>query len=152
MAKPNAALADESARLRDILRGAGLRSTQPRIAVYKQLLGAAAPVTHGDVAEVLGGQGFDRATVYRNLIDLCDAGLAQRTDHGDHLWRFELLSKQARDHDATAHAHFVCTDCGTIECLPATAVRFTRSPHVPRSVEDKRVEIQLKGVCDTCAT
>lgn len=152
MAKPKAALEEEMARLRDILRGAGLRSTLPRIAVYKQLLEAAGPITHGDVAEKLGGQGFDRATVYRNLIDLCDAGLAQRTDHGDHLWRFELLSKQPTDHDAMAHAHFLCTDCGQIECLPATTVRFTKSSRVPRSVGNNRVEVQVKGVCDTCAT
>lgn len=143
---------EEIARLRDILRGAGLRSTLPRIAVYKQLLAAAGPITHGDVAEALGGQGFDRATVYRNLIDLCEAGLAQRTDHGDHLWRFELLSKQSANHDATAHAHFLCTDCGQVECLPEATVRVAKSGSVPRAVESRKVEIQVKGVCDTCAT
>lgn len=143
---------DELARLRDILRGAGLRSTLPRLAVYKQLLAAAGPITHGDVAEALGGQGFDRATVYRNLIDLCDAGLALRTDHGDHLWRFELVSKSKGDHDSTAHAHFLCTDCGQVECLPEASVRVARASGVPRAVESRKVEIQVKGVCDTCAT
>lgn len=151
-ALPARAAAEEIARLRDILRGAGLRSTLPRIAVYKQLLASAGPISHGEVAERLAAEGFDRATVYRNLIDLCESGLAQRTDHGDHLWRFELLSKQESSHDRSAHAHFLCTDCGQVECLPEATVRVAKSANVPRSVESRRVEIQVKGVCDTCAT
>ena len=120
---------EDLASVRDLLRGAGLRSTQPRIAVYKQLAKAAGPITHGDVAETLAGDGFDRATVYRNLIDLCEAGLAQRTDHGDHLWRFELRSSEP--HDRAAHAHFLCTDCGQVECLPDSTVRFDASARAP---------------------
>lgn len=139
------------AEIRDLLRAAGLRSTQPRLAVYRQLQSAEGPITHGTVAEQLAPQGFDRATVYRNLIDLCDAGLAQRTDHGDHLWRFELL-RSGDLHDVHAHAHFLCTDCGQVECLPEATVRLAQHPRVPRAVGARKVEIQVKGVCDVCAT
>ena len=155
MSTTKASSTEPSARvteLRDVLRAAGLRTTMPRMAVYTQLQGARGPVSHGEVAEALEPQGIDRATVYRILIDLCDAGLAQRTDSGDHLWRFELESKRDKHHDAGAHAHFTCTDCGTVECLPKAVLQLTKQPKVPRAVAQKRVEIQVKGVCDACAT
>lgn len=134
--------------VREVLRAAGLRSTLPRIAVLRVLETADGPLTHADVASMLADQGYDRATVYRNLIDLCDANLAQRSDHGDHLWRFEL--KRAETHDTSAHAHFVCTDCGTVACLPDASVQVVARKGTPRSLERRHVEVQVKGVCDTC--
>lgn len=139
------------AEIRELLRNAGLRSTQQRVAVYRELQRTGAPITHAAVAEALNKAGFDRATVYRNLIDLCDAGLAQRSDHGDHLWRFELVQAD-RAHEPHAHAHFLCTDCGAVECLPESTVRFARHPEVPRAAYARKVEIQVKGVCDGCAS
>lgn len=148
---PAAAQAPSDADIRTILRTAGLRSTIPRLAVYRQLYAAELPITHGAVAEQLADQGFDRATVYRNLTDLCEVGLAQRSDHGDHLWRFELVRADTPRH-AHAHAHFLCTDCGQVECLPETLVSLASDPTAPRAVDQRRVEIQVKGVCDVCQT
>src|SRR4051812_24845920 len=73
------------------LRGAGLRRTGPRVAVLERLEAATAPLSHGEVAAMLTPAGFDRATVYRNLIDLVKKGLVRRADLGDHVWRFELV-------------------------------------------------------------
>ena len=72
-------------------------------------------MSHGDVADRLANQAWDRATIYRNLTDLAEAGLVRRTDVGDHVWRFEAVSGA---HEPGAHPHFVCTECGTVECLP----------------------------------
>ncbi len=103
-------------------------------------------VSHGDVAHRLADQPWDRATIFRNLTDLADAGLARRTDLGDHVWRFEAV---AAGHGAGHHPHFVCTACGTVECLPDVelAVRKARGP---RAVRRKEVEVQVRGVCDGC--
>lgn len=78
------------------LRGAGLRGTAPRIAVLRFLERATAPLSHGDIYQELAVRGFDRATIYRNLINLADAGLVSRTDLGDHIWRFELRREPGR--------------------------------------------------------
>src|SRR6188768_3883257 len=98
--------------LRDAIRGAGLRATPSRIAVLGLLRASDHAVSHGDVADRLSGDPWDRATIYRNLTDLADAGLARRTDLGDHVWRFEAV---AAGHGAESHPHFVCTSCGTVE-------------------------------------
>jgi len=136
-----------SDEVRATLRGAGLRATPSRIAVLSLLRGSAHPVSHGEVAELLAAQPWDRATIYRNLTDLADAGLARRTDLGDHIWRFEAVSA---GHGAAAHPHFVCTACGTIECLPDVELSMRRA-RTPKAVKSRQVEVQVRGVCDACS-
>lgn len=133
-------------QLRAAIRATGLRATPSRLAVLALLRGTELPVSHGEVADRLAGQAWDRATIYRNLTDLADAGLARRTDLGDHVWRFEAI---AAGHGATQHPHFVCTSCGTVECLPDVELALRRT-RTPRAVRSKKVEIQLRGVCDAC--
>jgi len=134
-------------KLKSTLRGAGLRSTAPRVAVLKRLMGATTPVSHGELVDTLSEEGMDRTTVYRNLVDLTEAGLVQRTDLGDHVWRFELK----RGEDTIKHPHFTCTDCGTVACLPEVTLSVRQGKGVPRSLSKQRVEIQLRGKCDDCA-
>jgi len=143
--------APPDAELRSRLRAAGLRATTPRVAVLRRLTEAAAPLAHGEVADSLAPLGFDRATVYRNLIDLTEAGFARRGDLGDHVWRFEL-ARGAGDHTPAAHPHFVCSECGTVACLPEAAVAVRPSRGAPRALRRRSaVEIQVRGVCDGCA-
>jgi Fur family ferric uptake transcriptional regulator len=132
------------------LRSAGLRRTAPRIAVLQRLESAVTPLSHGDIAERLAPLGFDRATVYRNLMDLVEAGLVTRADLGDHVWRFELVGDRSKPH-AIEHAHFLCTDCGDVACLPDSAVKVVAVRGAPRAVGKASVEVQLKGLCDACA-
>jgi Fur family ferric uptake transcriptional regulator len=134
--------------IRDLVRSVGLRSTMPRVAVLQQLLAATTPLTHAEIADRLSDEGFDRATVYRNLTDLTEAGLLLRTDLGDHVWRFELRPEDGKG--GAVHPHFVCTDCGTVECLPDDAVRITPTARMPRAIRGADVEVQLKGLCDSC--
>ena len=64
--------------LRDRLRQAGLRSTGARLAVLRVLERASSPMSHAEVHEQVVEDGFDRATIYRNLMDLTDAGMLAR--------------------------------------------------------------------------
>jgi|SRR5580704_2074781 Fur family ferric uptake transcriptional regulator len=134
--------------LRVAVRGKGLRATPSRLAVLDLLRSSDTPMSHGDVADRLASQAWDRATIYRNLTDLAEAGLVRRTDVGDHVWRFEAVSGE---HEAAAHPHFVCTECGIVECLPQIelAMRTTRSKP-PRAVKQRQVEVQVRGLCDAC--
>jgi len=137
--------------LRTVVRAKGLRATPSRLAVLELLRASETPMSHGDVADRLATQAWDRATIYRNLTDLSEAGLLRRTDIGDHVWRFEALSE---DHEAGAHPHFICTECGTVECLPEIelSIRATRSARTrpPRAVKQRQVEVHVRGLCDAC--
>jgi len=135
-----------SAERTKILREAGLRTTGPRLAVLGVLESAKSPLSHGDVADVLEDETLDRATVYRNLMALTEAGLVRRTDLGDHVWRFELV--RAYTAHEMAHPHFVCTDCGTVSCMPGVTVRIDGDGAA--SAARHGFEVQLRGVCGDC--
>jgi Fur family ferric uptake transcriptional regulator len=131
------------------IREAGLRVTQPRLAVMQVLEKQRGPLSHADLINALDGQGFDRVTLYRNLNDLADAGIVARTEVGDHVWRFEL--RKAAEAHSGVHPHFTCTDCGSVSCLPGDAVQIVRTGRVPKSVREQTVEVSLRGVCDRCS-
>jgi Fur family transcriptional regulator, ferric uptake regulator len=133
--------------LRAAVRGKGLRATPSRLAVLELLRSSDTPMSHGDVADRLANQTWDRATIYRNLTDLAEAGLVRRTDVGDHVWRFEATSAE---HESAAHPHFVCTECGTVECLPEIELAVRSRSKPPRAVKQRQVEVQVRGLCDAC--
>lgn len=133
----------EDDELRAAIRGAGLRATRGRMVVLGRVLAADGPVSHAELAEQLGG--FDRATVYRNLMDLADSGLVRRFDV-DHVWRFEALSLEPGD---ARHPHFVCSDCGQVECLPVMGFDVADA-RVPAAVAARQIDVQMRGVCDAC--
>ena len=138
------------AELREVLRKAGLRTTGPRIAVLRFLERSGTPVSHPELFEALAQEGFDRATLYRNLVDLAEAAIVRRTDLGDHVWRYELRSSE--DGHVIEHPHFVCTDCGEVACLPGVAVKIVSNGNeAPRSVRSRKVAVQLSGRCNQCA-
>jgi Fur family ferric uptake transcriptional regulator len=116
------------------------------MAALERLAELEAPISHGELADSLQHLGFDRATIYRNLMDLAHAGLVTRTDMGDHVWRFSLVRAGEADH-ARKHPHLLCTDCGTVVCLPDVKVKITPARGRKRVAD---MEVQLKGLCERC--
>lgn len=145
---PRSDEAPSTTELQTEIRSHGMRSTGPRIAVLSHLIKATSPLSHNDIYEALSHRGFDRATIYRNLMDLADAGMLVRSDLGDHVWRFER--KRAGAGHAAGHPHFVCVDCGDVKCLPDLAVKVTAAVGAPKALRTKEIEVQVKGRCDDC--
>ncbi len=153
----------DAARLRDALHRAGLKVTAARLAVLGVLRASPSPLSHGELVDALADRGFDRATLYRNLIDLTDAGLLRRIDVGDHTWRFELggpaigpagrgasearLPAEPRE---LAHPHFVCVGCGALTCLPDVDVRISPRAGSPRPPIADVSQVLLQGRCSAC--
>jgi Fur family ferric uptake transcriptional regulator len=141
--------ATDIAAVKQQLRTVGLRATSARAVVLRALMTADKPLSHAEASDRVRRQGLDRATVYRNLMDLVEAGLAQRSDLGDHVWRFSHVADPAsRPHEA--HPHFVCTECGQVQCLPEKAVAIAKARRVPKAVRQRHVAIQVRGRCDDC--
>ncbi len=141
---------------RAALRAAELRSTTSRVAVLQHLSTADKPLSHSEVADELVPAGFDKSTLYRCLVELADAGLLSRLDAGDHSWRFELRrvsggSRRGEGHAGAEHPHFVCTDCGTVTCLPDVEVKIAPAKGTRSSALGDVTEIFLKGKCPECA-
>jgi Fur family ferric uptake transcriptional regulator len=134
-----------------LLRAAGLRSTAPRIAVLEYFHVHGGQNSHAELFTALEGRGFDRATIYRILMDLAEAKILSRTDLGDHVWRFELKKGVGGAEHTDDHPHFVCIDCGEVSCLPGLSFRLEGRAKAPKSVAKNKVAVQLKGRCDNCA-
>jgi Fur family ferric uptake transcriptional regulator len=129
--------------LRELLVERGIRVTAQRIVILRELARARVPVSHAELTERLAGPTLDRATIYRNLIGLHEAGMLVRTQLGDNIWRYELPHARSPDHGA--HPHFVCVDCGDVACLPESAVAI-RGQFAGKHV----TEVQLRGHCTEC--
>ncbi len=112
----------------------------------RELRAARSPMTHADLTEILVPEGFDKATVFRNLNDLTEAGLASRTELGDHVWRFEALDPEHPG--AEKHPHFVCVDCGAVTCLGE--MEFTAKSRKQAAAISNITEILIKGHCNEC--
>ena len=128
--------------LAEQLRAAGLRRTQPRVAVLRYMLKVGHPVAHAEAAEALAKLELDRVSVYRVLLDLARVKILRRTDLGDHVWRFDVV--RGEHAHAREHPHFVCTSCGAVECLPGSVVQIAARGKGPRAVRTRDVEVQLK--------
>jgi Fur family ferric uptake transcriptional regulator len=135
--------ADHATRLKQ----AGLRVTASRLAVLDLLARGAEPLSHPDVVEAIGEQTWNRSTLYRNLIDLADAGLLRRTVIAG-VTRFE---PSGRDNGCGDHAHFVCSDCGEVTHLDGVTVRIEGEAR-PKALATGHIEVQLRGRCDACDT
>ena len=146
--------------VRAIVRDAGLRCTPARLAVLQHLQEARGPRTHAEVAAALADRGFDRATIYRNLTELTEAGLVSRMELGDHAWRFEIRRPVPPHGGPREHPHFVCTSCGEVSCLEGVKVAITPQPagRRPRGAAKPSAaggigavtEVLLKGQCAQC--
>ncbi|MEM7135130.1 MAG: transcriptional repressor [Myxococcota bacterium] len=130
--------------LRQLLVDKGMRVTGQRVAILRELARLRIPTSHPELTERLAGPGLDRATIYRNLLALTEAGLLVKTRLGDNVWRFELPNTESTEHNT--HPHFVCNDCGDVACLPRSAVALRAA-----AARNEVAEIQLRGRCASCA-
>lgn len=129
---------------RQLLAGRGLRVTRQRLQVLEALEAQQRGTTHAELTAALEGTGMNRATVYRNLLTLVEAGLLVRTELGDRVWRYHLAtSPEASPH---WHPHFVCSDCGGVSCVLEELVELRGE------LRDLNVtEIELRGRCALCS-
>jgi Fur family ferric uptake transcriptional regulator len=130
-------------RLRQLLVDRGIRVTEQRMVILRELAKLRIPTSHPELTERISGPGLDRATIYRNLLSLTEAGLLVKTQLGDNVWRFELPQSGAGEHGT--HPHFVCNDCGTVACLPASSVALRG-----QAIRNQVADVQLRGRCIDC--
>jgi Fur family ferric uptake transcriptional regulator len=130
----------------DLLREAGLRVTQQRVAV----LGALADAPHADVETiavatraVLGA--VSTQAVYDVLRALTEAGLARRIEPAGSPARFEL---RVGDN----HHHVVCRGCGVIadvDCAVGRRPCLTASDTHGFVIDE--AEVTYWGLCPDCS-
>ncbi|WP_394279464.1 Fur family transcriptional regulator [Microbacterium sp.] len=135
-------LPDPSALLRD----AGLRITDSRIAVLSALAAsphASADAVFAEVAPALPKA--SRQSVYNALGDFVDAGLVRRIEPAGQPMLFEL---RVDDN----HHHLICTGCGAVQDVDcAVGAAPCLHPSEDHGFQISSAEVTYWGLCGTCA-
>jgi Fur family transcriptional regulator, ferric uptake regulator len=129
----------------DIFSSRGLRRTPIREAVLSVLVGQGRPLSNAEVRQSVGER-MDRVTLYRTLETLRGAGLVHQILGKDGIWRYGVHAPGFLDCPAN-HPHFLCLECGKMECLPAQTL-----PHVevPSRYAVKGKQLVVYGCCGAC--
>jgi len=92
---------------------------------------------------------WNKATIYRNLMDMEQAGLVKRMQLGDRVWRFHTSVAHA-DHGAS-HPHFVCIECGQGQCMPGATLKAPEYASLVNPGGIQQVEVIVRGYCEQCS-
>ena len=123
----------------DTIRQAGLRATQPRLDVLSWL---DAHRGHHAADEVAAGTGLARASTYKVLDDLTEAGLVLVADTGPGRTLYEV--------GAVFHHHFVCRACERVVDVPCQVeARPCLDADLP-GAEIDTAQVIYRGVCADC--
>jgi len=86
-----------------------------------------------------------RATVYRTLQWMVDAGIARKVDFGEGRSRFEHSYRQPR------HFHLICQTCHrSFEFLSSDVETLVEEVAASRSFEPNHTVVQIFGTCEDC--
>jgi Fur family ferric uptake transcriptional regulator len=92
-------------------------------------------------------QRISRATVYRTLQWMVDAGIARKVDFGEGRFRFEHSYRQPR------HFHLICKTCHrSFEFLSSDIESSVEEVSAARSFTVSQSVVQIYGTCDECRT
>jgi Fur family ferric uptake transcriptional regulator len=121
--------------------------TQERMDIAKTFLATEGHVTVEELHQKLQQSGVDvgRATLYRTLAVLCEAGLAVKRQFDEGTARYERLYGHKR------HDHLVCTRCGKIiEFESPLTERLQQEVFLERDFLVHSRRLELYGLCKEC--
>ena len=130
----------------DRLTAAGERVTRQRLLVADALAGSGRRLTADQLYRALRRRepGIGRATVFRTLETLVEAGVARRLELDGHVYAYVACLP-------AHHHHIACTRCGRVEEIDEAYV----APIIGRLAEEMGFEIDdarldFYGRCATC--
>jgi Fur family ferric uptake transcriptional regulator len=90
---------------------------------------------------------ISRATVYRTLQWMVDAGIARKVDFGEGRFRFEHSYRHPR------HFHLICKSCNqSFEFLSSDIESLLEEVAAARNFTARQSVLQIHGTCESCRT
>ena len=133
----------------DGLRPPGRARTSKRDQILNTFLQQEGPLSADDLYELIhrGDQRTSRATVYRALQWMVEAGVARKLDLGEGRIRFEHSYRHPR------HFHLICKKCSrSSEFLSADIEALIEEIAAARSFSARQSVLQIYGTCAECRT
>jgi Fur family transcriptional regulator, ferric uptake regulator len=144
-------LADVPTTLDDLTRlklSGGKRSSK-REQIVNVFLGQEGHLSADDLVDLIRreDQRISRATVYRTLQWMVEAGIARKVDFGEGRFRFEHSYRQPR------HFHLICKTCHrSFEFLSSDIEALVEEVAAARSFAASQSVVQIYGTCEECRT
>ncbi len=120
------------------------RNTQGKQLVRTILEDAKSALSQDLIEAKLQGE-IDRVTIYRILNGFVEDGLVHKIVSDDGKSYFALCNGCTEAHHEHDHAHFKCTSCNRVECLP-TPIHVM----LPSGYSVRHSNHFLSGVCGAC--
>ncbi|MGE0593636.1 MAG: transcriptional repressor [Vicinamibacterales bacterium] len=130
------------------LKPGGKRSTK-REQIVSVFLRQEGHLSADDLVDVIRREDhrISRATVYRTLQWMVDAGIARKVDFGEGRFRFEHSYRQPR------HFHLLCTTChDSFEFLSSDIEALLAEVATARHFTPEHSVVQIHGTCEKCRT
>jgi len=131
------------------LRPAGSKRSGKRDRILEIFLRQKGHLSADDLVEIVRREapGVGRATVYRTLHWMVEAGIARKVDFGEGRSRFEPSYRHPR------HFHLICTSCHrSSEFLSSDIESLIEEVAAARSFAAAQQVVQIYGTCDDCRT
>lgn len=131
------------------LRPAGSKRSSKRDRIVSVFLQQQGHLSADDLVDLIRQQDarISRATVYRTLQWMVEAGIARKVDFGEGRFRFEHSYRHPR------HFHLVCRQCSrSIEFLSSDIESLIDEVTAARRFEAEQAVLQVYGTCEKCRT
>jgi Fur family ferric uptake transcriptional regulator len=131
------------------LRPAGGKRSSKRDRILSIFLRQKGHLSADDLCDLVRREdpGIGRATVYRTLQWMVNAGIARKVDFGEGRSRFEPAHRHPR------HFHFVCNTCHrSSEFLSSDVEALLAEIASARNFDADQTIIQVFGTCEECRT
>ena len=131
------------------LRPAGGRRSGKRDLIVNVFLQQDGHLSADDLVDVVrrDGRKISRATVYRTLQWMVEAGIARKVDFGEGRFRFEHSYRHPR------HFHLICKSCNeSSEFLSSDIEGLIEEISAARGFEARKSVVQIYGTCEACRT
>lgn len=132
----------------DFIRSRGMRVTPERLALLEEVYRQHGHIDAEQILDGLraAGEKVSRATVYRNLDLLVEAGLVQRQRLGRNRYLYEHV------HTGQSHDHLGCRECGrVVEFVSPSIQAMLNEIGRAHGFSKEGRQIQVLGLCQACA-
>ncbi|HYU78412.1 MAG TPA: transcriptional repressor [Vicinamibacterales bacterium] len=133
----------------DRLRPAGTKRSQKRDQIVNVFLRQEGHLSADDLVDLIKREDhhISRATVYRTLQWMVDAGIARKVDFGEGRFRFEHSYRHPR------HFHLICKSCNrSYEFLSSDIEALIEEISTARGFTAGQSVLQIYGTCESCRT
>jgi Fur family ferric uptake transcriptional regulator len=131
------------------LKPAGGKRSSKREQIVEVFLRQEGHLSADDLVDLIRREDhrISRATVYRTLQWMVDAGIARKVDFGEGRFRFEHSYRQPR------HFHLICKTCHrSFEFLSSDIEALVEEIAAARSFTPSQSVVQIYGTCEECRT